>query len=91
MGDRQKQIEGMAQAMSDFVLEDSTKCDIELSRHLIAKGYRKQSETAREVIIKLLSIIQNEYEYYPDGITLGAYAQLRKEINELAAEYNVEV
>lgn len=91
MDKKQKQTEEMAQAMSDFVLEDSTHCDIELSRHLIAKGYRKQSDTAREVIIKVLSIIQNEYEYYPDGITLGAYAQLRKEINELAAEYNVEV
>ena len=62
-----------------------------IAEFMYRRGYRKQSDTAREVIIKLLSIIQNEYEYYPDGITLGAYAQLRKEINELAAEYNVEV
>lgn len=59
--------------------------------YMYKKGYRKQSDTAREVIIKFLSIIQNEYEYYPDGMTLGTYAQLRKEINELAAEYSVEV
>lgn len=84
-------IEETAQAMSDFVLELGTKYDIELSKHLIAKEYRKQSNTAKEVIIKVLSIIQNEYEYYPDGMTLGTYAQLRKEISELAAKYGVEV
>ena len=46
-------IEEMAQAMSDFVLEDSANCDIELSRHLIAKGYRKASEVIDEFVEKI--------------------------------------
>lgn len=48
-----KQIEEMAQAMSDFELEDTANCDIELSRHLIAKGYRKQSEVIAEFVEKI--------------------------------------
>lgn len=48
-----KQIEEMAQAMSDFKLEDTANCDIELSRHLIAKGYRKQSEVIAEFVEKI--------------------------------------
>lgn len=48
-----KLIEEMAQAMSDFELEDSANCDMELSRHLIAKGYRKQSEVIGEFVEKI--------------------------------------
>lgn len=88
MNDEQKQIEEMAQAMSDFVLEDSAKCDIELSKHLIAKGYRKQVDTVRE-FLKLLKekespkLLMWEYgEGYLDCI---------KTAEELAAEYGVEV
>lgn len=88
MTDEQKQIEEMAQAMSDFVLEDSAKCDIELSKHLIAKGYRKKSDTVRE-FLKLLKekespkLLMWEYgEGYLDCI---------KTAEELAAQYGVEV
>lgn len=57
-------IEEMAQAMSDFELEDSANCDIELSRHLIAKGYRKQSDTAKEVLRMLKDKGLFRYESY---------------------------
>lgn len=77
MQDKQKQIEEMAKAMGDFVLEDSAKCDIELSKHLIAKGYRKQSDTAREILQKLY----NETGYF----------SFQYIIKELAAEYGVGV
>ena len=95
MQDEQKQIEGMAQAMSDFVLEDSVKCDIELSKHLIAKGYRKQSDTAREILkwLKLLySERQKEYTNW-DGKKINAITTewLNSDIETIAAEYGVEV
>lgn len=79
MGDKQKQIEEMAKAMSDFVLEDSTKCDIELSKHLIAKGYRKQSDTAREIL---------QYLYEKMGNVSLSDTEL---VLYLAAQYGVEV
>lgn len=90
MNDEQKQIEEMAQAMSDFVLEDSAKCDIELSKHLIAKGYRKQSDTAREIVERLYKQTHN---YYPsiDHYCLSKRVILVKDLEELAAEYGVEV
>lgn len=59
-----KLIEEMAQAMSDFELEDTANCDIELSRHLIAKGYRKQSDTAKEVLRTLKDKGLLRYESY---------------------------
>ena len=59
-----KLIEEMAQAMSDFELEDTANCDIELSRHLIAKGYRKQSDTAKEVLRTLKDKGLFRYESY---------------------------
>lgn len=57
-------IEEMAQAMSDFELEDTANCDIELSRHLIEKGYRKQSDTAREILQMLKDKGLFRYESY---------------------------
>ena len=59
-----KLIEEMAQAMSDFKLEDTATCDIELSRHLFAKGYRKQSDTAKEVLRMLKDKGLLRYESY---------------------------
>lgn len=50
--------------MSDFELEDTANCDIELSRHLIAKGYRKQSDTAKEVLRMLKDKGLFRYESY---------------------------
>lgn len=82
MNDEQKQIEEMAKAMSDFELEDSARCDIELSKHLIAKGYRKQSDTAREIAEMLKAakaVVKVHFE---------AYDEL---IENIAAEYGVEV
>lgn len=57
-------VEEMAQAMSDFELEDTAYCDIELSRHLIAKGYRKQSDTAKEILRMLKDKGLFRYESY---------------------------
>lgn len=48
-----REIAEMAKAMSDFELKDTVKCDIELSEHLFAKGYRKQSDTVKEFAEKL--------------------------------------
>lgn len=57
-------VEEMAQAMSDFELEDTAYCDIELSRHLITKGYRKQSDTAKEILRMLKDKGLFRYESY---------------------------
>lgn len=57
-------VEEMAQAMSDFELEDTAHCDMELSRHLITKGYRKQSETAKEILRMLKDKGLFRYESY---------------------------
>ena len=46
------------------MLEDSANCDIELSRHLIAKGYRKQSDTVKEVLRMLKDKGLFRYESY---------------------------
>lgn len=87
-------IEEMAKAMSDFVLEDSAKCDIELSKHLIAKGYRKQSDTAREIVKRLKELLhKHEHRSQTDGVSFYQMnaESFCEEINELAAKYNVEV
>lgn len=75
-----KLIEEMAQAMSDFELEDSANCDIELSRHLIAKGYRKQSDTAKEVLRMLKD--KGLFRY-------GAYLLHDTDFNTVAKLYGV--
>lgn len=73
-------VEEMAQAMSDFELEDTANCDIELSRHLIEKGYRKQSDTAKEV----LRILKDKglFRY-------GAYLLHDSDFNTVAKLYGV--
>ena len=83
-----KLIEEMAQAMSDFELEDTANCDMELSRHLFAKGYRKQSDTAREIVERLYKQTHN---YYPsiDHYCLSKRVILVKDLEELAKEYGV--
>lgn len=50
---KEKQIEEMANAMSDFELKDSRKCDIELAEHLISRGYRKQSDTVKQFVSRI--------------------------------------
>lgn len=89
MTDEQKQIEEMAQIMSDFVLEDNVKHNITLSKHLIAKGYRKQSDTVREFVERLYKQTHN---YYPsiNHYCLSKRVILVKDLEELAKEYGVE-
>lgn len=53
-------------------------------------GYRKASDVIDEFVERVLAKIQYEYENYPDAMTVGTYYQLRKEINELAAEMRQE-
>lgn len=87
-----KLIEEMAQAMSDFELEDSANCDIELSQHLIAKGYRKQSDTAREFLEQLKDLLhKHEYRNQRDGVSFFQMdaESFWDEINDLAAQYGV--
>lgn len=89
-----RMVEEMAQAMSDFELEDTANCDIELSRHLIAKGYRKQSDTAREIVKRLKELLyKHEYRSQRDGVSFYQMdaESFCDEINELAAQYSVEV
>lgn len=84
--------EEMAQAMSDFELEDSAHCDIELSRHLIAKGYCKQSDTAREFLKQLKDLLhKHEYRSQRNGVSFFQMdaESFWDEINDLAAQYGV--
>lgn len=95
MTDREKMIEEMAKVMFEEYDTDICKheCPIatDCSNRLIAKklydaGYRKQSDTIREFVDKLKEII-HEIDY------VGGYAEigLCEEIDELAAQYGVEV
>ncbi len=59
--------------------------------YMYNQGYRKASDIIDEFVKKVLSKIQYEYENYPNAMTVGTYHQLRKEINELAAEMRQEV
>ena len=87
-------IEEMAQAMSDFKLEDTANCDMELSRHLIAKGYRKQCDTVKEFVEQLKELLhKHEYRNQTDGVSFYQMnaESFCDEINDLAAQYGVEV
>lgn len=86
-------IEEMAQAMSDFELEDTANCDIELSRHLFAKGYRKQSDTAKEIVKQLKELLyKHEYRNQTDGVSFYQMdaESFCDEINEIAVQYGVK-
>lgn len=87
MKTREEQIAEMAKAMGDFELKDTVKCDIELSEHLFAKGYRKQSDTVREFVRRV-------HEVYDKSWRFGSYDifDLWSDIIYLAAaEYGAEV
>ena len=87
MNDKQKQIAEMAKAMGDFEMEDAAKCDIELSEHLFAKGYRKQSDTVRDFVKRVKEVYDGRWR-------LGSYDifDLWSDIIYLAAEeYGAEV
>ena len=87
MKTREEQIAEMAKAMGDFEMEDAAKCDIELSEHLFAKGYRKQSDTVKEFVRRV-------HEIYDKSWRFGSYdiLDLWSDIIYLAAEeYGAEV
>ena len=109
MKDEQKQIEEMALSLQDleYTLPDDedtryryfTRLDKqsakEIAKALIAAGYRKQSDTAREILkwLKLLySERQKEYTNW-DGNKISAVTTewLNSDIETIAAEYGVEV
>lgn len=85
-------IEETSRAMSDFVLENNAKYDIELSKRLIAAGYRKQSDTAREIKEKIFEkgqfffskVVSKDIYEVSFTMTLG-------EFNKIIAQYDVEV
>lgn len=103
MQDEQKQIEEMAKVIMGAVPitiqyvqapANETEARIE-AKALIAAGYRKQSDTAREILkwLKLLySGRQKEYTNW-DGNKISAVTteQLNTDIETIAAEYGVEV
>lgn len=82
-----REIAEMAKAMGDFEMEDVAKCDIELSEHLLAKGYRKQSYTVREFVRRVKEVYDERWRF-------GSYDifDLWSDIIHLAAEeYGAEV
>lgn len=109
MNDKQKQIEEMAYSVckmgeiSDYIT-DCSKCGynderdckvLKFAQKFYAAGYRKQSDTAREILkwLKLLySERQKEYTNW-DGNKISAVTTewLNSDIETIAAEYGVEV
>lgn len=84
---RDREIAEMAKAMSDFEMEDTAKCDIELSEHLFAKGYRKQSDTVREFVRRVKEVYDKSWRFGSYGI-LDLWSDI---IYLAAAEYGAEV
>lgn len=99
MNDKQKQIEEMAKVIMGAVPvtiqyvqapANETEARIE-AKALIAAGYRKQSDTAREILQKLIyNITANNTNdgYLSESID---YSSTIDDIKELAAQYGVEV
>lgn len=83
MKTREEQIAEMAQAMGDFELKDTVKCDIELSEHLFAKGYRKQNDTVREFVRRIKEIYDKMDRLYRDYDIIALWS----DIIHLAVEY----
>lgn len=101
--DKEKQIEEMAKAIFDYVdtknmgsvyicgnkaIEEAKPFlhNTGIAEFMYRRGYRKQSDTAREIAEKLKEVI-HERDY------VGGYAEigLCEEIDEIAAQYGVEV
>lgn len=80
MKTREELIDEMAKAMGDFELEDTEKCDIELSEHLFAKGYRKQSDTVREFVERLKEENEISLRRYGKGIGMTAIFRIADEM-----------
>lgn len=87
MKTHEEQLAEMAKAMGDFELKDTVKCDIELSEHLFAKGYRKQSDTVREFVRRIKEIYDKSDRLYRDYDIIDLWTA----IIYLAKEYDAEV
>ena len=96
MNDREKQIDEMAKVMCEEYNTDickhecptATDCaNILIARRLIAAGYRKQSDTAREFVDKLKSAGSKPLAWeYGEG-----YMDCIKNAVSIAKQYDVEV
>ena len=100
MKNKQEQIEEIVKTMCEeygtaicqHECEIAGGCaNLYLSKKLYEASYRKASGVIDEFVERVFEKIQYEYENYPNAMTVGTYHQLRKEINELAAEMRQEV
>lgn len=104
MNDKQKQIEEMAKVISPYYdfckvtrCEDCNRKKLSKCRYYsfakrcVMNGYRKQSDTAKEILQKLIyNITANNTNdgYLSESID---YSSTIDDIKELAAQYGVEV
>ena len=107
MTDKQKQIEEMAKVISPYCdFCKITKCEncnrkklskcryYSFAKRCVMNGYRKQSDTAREFVERLKEVLhKHEYRNQTDGVSFYQMnaESFCDEINELAAQYGVEV
>jgi hypothetical protein len=104
MKTREEQIEEMAKAMCEEYDTDickhecpmATDCaNILIAKRLIAAGYRKQSEVAKEfvdrLILELIALRSEEFDGKELAINGKTYKYLVMRAKEIAAEYGVEV
>lgn len=106
MNDEQKQIEEMAKELSPYGFCKITICEncnrkktskctyYSFAKRYTIKGYRKQSDTAREIVERLKELLhKHEYRNERDGVPFYQMdaESFCDEINDLAAEYGVEV
>lgn len=103
MNDEQKYIEEMAKVIMGAVPvtiqyvqapANETEARIE-AKALIAAGYRKQSDTVREfvdrLILELIALRSEEFDGKELAINGKTYKYLVMRAKEIAAEYGVEV
>lgn len=107
MTDRAKQIEEMAFSIcpmpqaSEYIT-DCTKCGgngdcirQKFAAKFLGKGYRKQSEVAKEfvdrLILELIALRSEEFDGKELAINGKTYKYLVLKAKEIAAEYGVEV
>lgn len=107
MTDRAKQIEEMAKELSPYgsckitICENcnrkkNSKCTYySFAKRYTIKGYRKQSEVAKEfvdrLILELIALRSEEFDGKELAINGKTYKYLVMRAKEIAAEYGVEV
>lgn len=100
MNDKQKQIEEMAKELSPYGFCKITKCEncnrkklskcryYSFAKRCVMNGYRKQSDTVKEFVCKVLQIGSKRplclFNEYKEG-----YVDCLDQIKELAAEYGI--